>query len=341
MSEVRFGWYVGAADVSTASVRLRCLTPMTELRMQGRQVSLWKRGAAQPFDVLIFSKIYDDRAYQTAREIRARGTRVILDLCDNHWFGEDRYPAVKARAEKLERMLGIADLVTSSTPFLAEQIADRFNQAKPPICLVPDPVLPPASLKPTLRGRWELAQLRQYLGRHAGASHLVWFGNQGAGHVRSGMEDLDRIRSVIDVADGRFTLTVVSNSKTKFRHLFSDWRLPLRYLPWRLDTVDHVLDLHDAAVIPITCNAFTMAKSINRPATALMAGLEVFADRIPSYDELAPFITLDNWERLGEATPHRDAADIRNRAAQDYLRTHYSAERVAMRWSEAVDQVLV
>lgn len=303
VSNVRIGWYVGTAGASTASTRLRCLVPMAELVSRGRQVSIFTPGTYRPLEVVIFSKVYDDGAIATARSLRAQGIRVVLDLCDNHWFGEKDHKPVSDRVMRLEQMLQFVDLITASTPLLAEQIIERFNWPAMLIQVVPDPVLPFQQIEPSLLGRWELWQLKRFLNRHPGAAHLIWFGNHGANHVRSGMEDLERIRPIIDNGDTRFTLTVVSNSIKKYRKILSGWKLSSRYVPWRLSTIDCVLSMHHAAVIPITLNPFTAAKTINRPSTAIMAGLDVFADCIPSYEELSPFIVLNDWERLRNYSP--------------------------------------
>jgi hypothetical protein len=313
---------------------------MAELHRRGRQVELWHGNAReQACDALIFSKVYDDRAYEVAREMNSRGTRVLLDLCDNHWFGEEDHPAVRARAQRLEHMLDCVDLVTASTATLARQISARFGIAQGRIAVVPDPVVAPALPALSLRGRMDLALLRHHLRLHQGSYHLIWFGNHGAGHVRSGMGDLDRVRSIIE-SDASLTLTVVSNSAKKFRELFRDWCIPTHYVPWRLDTIDSVLALHDCAVIPITSNPFTEAKTMNRPATALMAGLDVFADRIPSYDELSPFIALDAWQNLHQRPVSKELVHDRVQAAQAYLMEYYSPSRVATRWTEVVELAL-
>ena len=49
---------------------------------------------------------------------------------------------------------------------------------------------------------------------------------------------------------------------------------------------------HRVAVIPVECNAYTVGKTMNRPATAIMAGLGVVGDAIPSYEELRPLKVL-------------------------------------------------
>jgi hypothetical protein len=336
MPGIRIGWYV-AGDAATASVRLRCLVPLKRLVAQGHLACVWQDNKNGKFDVVIFSKIYDDGALQTAQRLRTRGTRIILDLCDNHWFGAEDHSAVAARTVRLERMLQVVDRVTASTPLLAQQITSRFGLEKAKISVIPDPVLPvqPAAL--SLKGRWDMGRLKRFLCDHPQAYHLVWFGNHGAGHARSGMEDLERIRHIIDVSEELFSLTVISNSASKYQEIFKDWRLPVRYIPWRIDTIDAMLTMHDCAVIPITPNPFTLAKTMNRPATALMAGLEVFADRIPSYDELSPFITLDSWTELGKSKLEKKAGQKRIEAGQNYLLEHYSSTRVAAYWLDAID----
>lgn len=336
---MRIGWYVGASGAGTASVRLRALTPITHLAARGHEAALWTRGAAS-FDVVVFSKIYDDRAFEAAQAMRADGTRIVLDLCDNHWFGEDANPAIAARARRLSRMIDYADRLTVSTATLADQIVERFSVTPDRIDVVPDPVTEPQALRSGVRGRIELWHLRRWLHRHVGAQNLLWFGNHGAGHVRSGMEDLELVRTAIERADARFTLTIVSNSRAKFKRLFADWRVPLRYLPWRLDTIDTVMALHDAAIIPITPSDFTVAKTMNRPATALMAGLDVFADRIPSYDELAPFVVLDDWDALARLPLMAADRAERSATASDWLKARYAPTVIADAWAEVAARSL-
>lgn len=336
---MRIGWYVNGSGAGTASVRLRALTPITHLSARGYEAALWTRDAA-PFDVVIFSKVYDDRALEAALAMQAKGTRVVLDLCDNHWFGENCNPEIAARARQLARMIDCADRLTVSTFTLADQLIKRFPIASDRIDVIPDPVIEPQARPMGLRGRFELWHLRRWLRRHVGTQNLIWFGNHGANHVRSGMDDLRLVRTVIERGNSDFTLTIVSNSRTKFNRIFADWKVPLFYLPWRLDTIDSVMAMHDAAIIPITQSDFTIAKTMNRPATALMAGLDVFADRIPSYDELAPFIVLDNWGALAQLPFMAANRAERSAKARDWLKARYAPTIIADAWAEVAARSL-
>src|SRR3546814_6237602 len=76
------------------------------------------------------------------------------------------------------------------------------------------------------------------------------------------------------------TLTVISNSRLKYLKARLGWRgVPTHNMPWAMNSFYEALSVHDAAVIPVERNGYTIGKTINRPATAILAGLGVKADR--------------------------------------------------------------
>ena len=81
----------------------------------------------------------------------------------------------------------------------------------------------------------------------------------------------------------------------------------------------------------------TLGKSINRPATALRAGLGVVADALPAYEELRDFVAIDDWQgglaRYASAWPEE-----RERLAQGlaHIDARYGDGQVADRWEEAL-----
>lgn len=104
------------------------------------------------------------------------------------------------------------------------------------------------------------------------------------------------------------------------------------------------LATHDICLLPVPTNEVTRHKSSNRPVLALRHGLAVVADRLPSYEELAPYVTFVNpggWEdavvRYAEdpALRRRHAAEGR-----DHVRSTHTAERTVAQWSGALRMVL-
>ncbi len=136
------------------------------------------------------------------------------------------------------------------------------------------------------------------------------------------------------------TLTVIGDSRSRYRRAAKRWAIPSFYLPWTLGSFAPALGLHRVAVLPVERNDYTVGKTINRPATAIAAGLGVIADGIDSYEELRPFITLDDWqgglERYADDWP---AEQPRLAAARDHLERAYGAGVVAGRWADILAEL--
>lgn len=333
--DAALAWYANSFDPGTASIRLRCLLPMARLAAMGMAVERYAPERRTAYHTVVFSKTYDEAALAEADALRRAGVRVVLDLCDNHFVGEETDPVIRERAQRLERMIAASDLVIASTPVLAEQIEARFPAARGRLAQVSDYLEEPATARPTASDRLALWRLDRFLNRRPGALRLIWYGNHGAGGAPAGMSDLLKVRQVLkrQAEVTPLTLTVMSNAYRKYLRLLSGWRIPTTYLPWTIGRADAVLRRHEVALIPVTQNAFTVGKTINRPATAIMAGLGVVADAIPSYEELRPFVWLDDWPGgLTHYAATRPAQDPSLQAARAYLAEAYRPEAITERW---------
>jgi hypothetical protein len=276
---------------------------MDGLRGLGIGAVLYQPGA-QP-EVLVLSKRYDPVSLAQAETLKQQfNTRVVLDLCDNHFHVNDGSPEAVQRAAKLDAAVASVDQVISSTAYLAEIIRAR-PQMNAPVSVVEDLVEYPrdAHIIEKLRHprrHLEFKRLRAWLQqttpdrRH----RLVWFGNHGGGFADSGMNDLRRIQPILERVRQHvpISLTVISNSSEKYEALVRDWTLPTYYLEWNETFISQALRLHGISVIPISSNPFTLAKSPNRVETSLVHGLGVVADRIPSYDKYHASAYLDDWQ---------------------------------------------
>jgi len=90
---------------------------------------------------------------------------------------------------------------------------------------------------------------------------------------------------------------------------------------------------HSICVIPINPNPFTLATTDNRIVTALVHGLQVVADSIPSYRRHARHACLDDWEdglerAMTRAPSQSETANIDADAIN---------EAVLLNWLEALD----
>lgn len=345
MSAPRVGWLPVTRDANVASARIRCLNIVEELRGRGCDVALAERDRA--YDLVILSKKYDAATLDWAQALKRRGTKVVFDLCDNHFHLPNPTAELQQGAARLRSALMLADAVVVSTEALGNVV--RSECGIEPAAVIGDAIEDPAAAVPQsvfgkLTARFELLGLERWLAqqRAAGAVPLVWFGSAGGPYGPGGIGDLDRIRPVLEALhrDQRLCMTVLSNSRETFARTTAGWSVPSRYAPWNAATIGRALALHAIAVIPITPTPFTVCKSNNRVATALWHGLAVAADAIPSYREFEGAIVLDDW-RAG-LRRYATSAELRAQAAargRQIVEARYTIRPIADRWWQFISAI--
>lgn len=318
------GWKPAVHDRKIASLRYRVETPVRALQALGHAVEVFDPHRADDYDVVIFAKTYSVRDRALAGRVRARGGRVVFDLCDNHFYNPLGAPKYRQVREELLDMLSLAQQVVCTTPALAEVVREEAPWASAPL-VIGDAVERLPAAKPSLE---PFDGLR-----------LLWFGSNGSPNAPSGMSDILQVKDRLMEAASRgpVELVVCSNSREKYQELIAPLPIRSRYLDWTLDGFPGVLASADGVIIPISQNPFTACKTHNRVTMSLYAGAPVIADSIEAYEEFAPFCTLDDWhgglERLAA-----DPAGERARAAgaRDYIERHWTTEALALKWQAAL-----
>ena len=335
IAERRYGWFANSFRKNKASVRMRLLEPMAALERRGVLVDRYRKAAAASYDAVIFSKSFSRSAVIAGRGAEAAGRPVIVDICDNMFDQVARRGNLAKRA-RITEQLARASIVTVSTPVLGRQLGALMPEIAGKLRVVPDMLENIACGVPGWIDRLRLSQLRQFLAESPGALHCVWFGKSSG--AASGFAHLDRaVRELERFARDRpVTLTVIGDSRARYARAVKGWGIPSHYMPWTLGSFFHALAMHRVAVLPVEQNDYTAGKTINRPATAIAAGLGVVADAIGSYEELRPFITLDDWQgglaRYADGW-HDEQANLV--AARLHLERRFGTDVVAAHW-EAV-----
>jgi hypothetical protein len=328
-----------------ASTRIRCLQIIKGLQLEGEDAGLFSAQDRAP-QVLVLGKRYDKGSTDHALELRERhGTRLALDLCDNHFYANEDEPRWRARAADLRRAVGESDLVIASTPALAEVIRHETS-TDVPIAIIGDPIddlMPTRRL--TLLERWHTWRLKRFLTRGGivPSRRLLWFGNHGASYADGGMQDLLRIETALHQHHRcePLSLTVMSNSEEAFRQYLGPWTLPRIYLPWSPNLFRWALAHHAIAVIPAQLNPFTRCKTHNRLVTAFYNRLAVAADRIPSYEEFDGMAVLDDWgSGLGQLMADSLDRGRRIEAARRHLLEHHDLRSICRVWRATFDRLL-
>lgn len=280
---------------SSASYRIRCLLVCRELSCLNIPISIYKKNDKPP-QVIVLSKRYDKKTIEHAVFLREKyGTKIILDICDNHFLHDDYL-----RRTLFKEAIYISDRVIVSTDYLASLIKKECGE-KINIDIIDDYIeLPyyPNIFEYVLNIRNSLLYLilALKLSFFQKSKKMVWFGTHQGGCGESGMQDLLKIRAVIEeLGNHKVTLTIISNSHEKYKKIIHEWKIKTFYLPWSQVTFSKALNLHDVALIPINKNPFTLSKTANRVTTSLVHNLQVIADEIPSYTKYRECVYLNNW----------------------------------------------
>jgi hypothetical protein len=343
---VKLAWWPHTTDERVASFRLRCLQIVGNLRTRGHDAYVYVPGGTAP-DVLVLSKRYDANTLAIALALSREGTRLVLDLCDNH-FQHDGDGPLTQRSAELRHAIQSVHLVTAASEALAETIRRECPDA-PQIHVIDDAAEDPS--EPRWVSRWSawgaearLNGLKLWLQTYPLHRRLVWFGSHGSPGVQAGLTDLAKLYPLLAskvASDGPLSLTIVSNHAARAAEITSGWTVPTHYLEWKPTTFSRALREHSLALIPITQNPFTRCKTANHVLSAFTHGLNVVADAIPSYSPFKECAVFGNWEfGLG---PYLDMAGRRNQdvsQGQMIARERYSLDHVTAQWLDVAQSAM-
>ncbi|MGH8516737.1 MAG: hypothetical protein ACREUE_04690 [Panacagrimonas sp.] len=295
-------WWTSRKSLRHAGIRIRAHLVMRELQRQGCAVGWYDPGTQDPeLRTLVVHMRYDDQTYQHATALKSRGVRLVVDLCDNHFYAQPDQLEKARRGPPLRRMVRLADDVIVSTPELGGVVQAQCDLAVPPR-VIPDAQddlnSVPIGWKQHLRADIPAALMRWRVRSSIakGRVPLIWVGHHGT-YDDVGMLDLLRIRAELERLDRAcpLHLSVVSNNREKFRAHFEGWTFPVTYGEWSAHQFGPIARLHRIALVPVIENEFTRGKTANRVITAFMHGLAVVADPLPSYRPFADALCFGNW----------------------------------------------
>jgi hypothetical protein len=332
MNAPRIGWIPSSRDMRVASARLRCALPCRYLRDAGWEAELFDERRAGSYDLVVFQKIYDRRRLELASTLRGAGVKTVFDLCDDHFYNPDRLPELEERARRLEEMLDLVDAVSVATPVLARLVADR-------VPTVVDDALDEMAHRPPARRRPSLPRRS----RRTDELRLVWYGNAGMKSPPFGLVHLPKVIPALERLNGQrpLCLTVISNSRPAYEDALAGASFSHGYREWELRSFAHLFAQNDLCIIPIEQNPFTLGKTANRVVLSLRLGVPVVADPIPSFDEFAPFILLDEWDAsLVRYATDPDLRARHVRAGREYVQATYTPARVVAQWGGFFRRVL-
>lgn len=358
---MRAAWYVPEVNERRAGLRYRCTYPIAALQRRGINAALFDEKNAELYDAVTFdawtlfptvtSEVAAERALALAERLKANGTRIILDNCDNQFSGSPDQNWRDA-CNRLRRLANQANTVITCSDELASVMQAECGLTRTPL-VIGDPIetrirytsdsLLRSIASPGRKLSWfryirHRAQIT--IERSQGISPLVWFGGHGNSFSEGGMLDLKRVVPILSAMSQEHpvSLTVISNNRSKFESHFSDLPFSTHYIEWDRVNFLAMLRLHAISLIPIALNEFTRCKSANRLTLSLYHGLNVVADAIPSYRDFANVCALDDWH--GGLRKYLANPGLRNRHKADgkaLALAKFDIDRIADAWVAALN----
>ena len=366
---MKIAWKPLHYNFNVASSRLRSFLPCKILKSAGWDCEIYNPKHQNNYQLVIFQKAYDPPDLILAEKLKNQGTKIILDLCDNHFYNPYQIPEFVAKEKRLRKMIELANLVTVATPALGKLIHGKAN------LVIDDVVDPfPETLQGKIRSKiasWKNNQqyrfnvLQKSFSDAISPSPLpftptsarssfkvVWFGSSQLAKIysQSGIKDapagLDSIKKVLPALEKinqeiPVQLTIISNSQKRFRQATKNTNFSCIYYEWNLATFPFLMQQQDVCIIPIEFNNFSICKTSNRLITALNQGVAVVADKIPSYEEFGEFVLFADWENgLGSYADNPALRAQHVHRGKEYIIGKYTQDRVVEQWSNAFKQVL-
>jgi len=321
-----------------ASQRYRIAIPHVVLRGEGCEssVHLLAPGAAprrlldplEGVDVVVVSKLWNppeprglEMLMRVIEGLRARGTKVLADFCDDNFSDPKRGPADVALANSV-------DALVASTPALAEVLRAL---APAPVSVISDPV----------EGSRGEPRVPQMDGR--APVSLLWFG-----HAMNFPTLVEGARQLEAAApEVPYSLVMVSSPGSQKEGWVAEqdraWRPGGRscsFRPWSVQTVFDALRQCDAVIIPSDpADPRKAVKSPNRFTESVWAGRFVLANPLPAYLPLGGcgWVGGNLADGLRWFSQHRDEALARIRAGQETVERDYSPQTIGRAWKRALE----
>lgn len=244
-------------DRMPGSVWIRCLQLLPYLEALG--VASVVNDPRARADVAVFVRCQDASARELARAARARGTRVVLDLCVNYLDETGLLPGgygvERRQVDECRAMLEVADAVTAASAF----IAGRARKDHPAVEYLPDSV-----------------DRRHFSGTksswHRDRPVAIW-----SGYAVKGPE-IEPVRRLL--AERGIPLVVVSDARPRLGG-------PYEYHRWRHASAPADLLRGDFCIAPRDLtHPYNLGHSFFRIGVFLAQGVPALAAPVPSYAEV-------------------------------------------------------
>lgn len=226
------------------------------------------------YDIVVFQKVFDARAYKRAVLLRKKGVRIVLDVNVNYYDTESE-KILSSQRDAIMRFTRVCDVVIASSQNIASVVRGLF------------PDIEVIVIEESLHEKYFL--------KRKNVSHkpktLIWVGYYPKA------EDIAQIRDIlIDIFEtSPFQIVIVSNREHEELDLGP---VPVLFVPYReRDIVARILR-GDIFIAPRDVHeTYNQGHTFTKIGIAMALGIPVCASPIPSYEGSPAYIcyTPEEW----------------------------------------------
>ncbi len=318
----------GEITSEMASARYRVILPAIQISRRGHQVEIrsvppsgWTPALAAEItaDCVVLSKSFHESNELLVDNLRGRGIRVLLDLCDNH-FEDPRL------GPHLKKLISTVSGIIASTAKMAEVIKEHTGKDS---IVIGDPVEGSRS-EPAFEPRFPFLK-------------TLWFGHP------SNLESLMRIIPELERFSGAIPISLkvvtslVKGLEEKLQRITQNCagRLKIELAPWSIEATWKALSETNIVLIPSLENEKKSVKSPNRLVESLWAGRFVVAHPIPAYGlfDDAAWVGNSITEGIRFALDNPEQVVKRITKGQQRVSSHLSSYHIGQLWLQTFGDI--
>jgi hypothetical protein len=277
------------------------------------------------YQMVVFSKLYNDLALLLAYDLKKSGKTLILDLFDNY-LAYSPTSLAKGLQRRMATAISLADGVIASSENMKEVVHKLGHQN---VVHIGDPI------QPNLESD-------RFLNKWSSSSNeliFTWFGISGNPFYRAGLIDLiesarriaNLFRQLEPIYQCKLAICTNDNPEiVKVLEVMRNHSIPTYFQLWEPDSFEVLLSQTHCVLIPTNNTPFAIAKTHNRASTALMSGCLVLVDDHPEYNKLLPHV-YQNWSTFVSDILNLKREQIieKLRKARELLISLYSTDEFA------------
>ncbi|MGH7026608.1 hypothetical protein [Brevundimonas sp.] len=279
--------------VNSAGARIRYRRIQKWLELLGHSIEIQSisdisSARSLTADAFIFSKCYDARVTTIGRMLNRAGKLVGVDLFDDI-FSQTTDARLLHRRLWLSQMAEGLDFALCSTPRMRDVASQFLPREACHVMNDPFGEFDPQALAPLLQAKLDRARAERRI-------DVAWFGQGDNPRYPVGLRDLaaygENLRLLAE--DGwDVRLNILTNRKSLTAAGLEQLQrlsVPHGIHEWSIDAEARLLKSALLAYIPVNCQAFSIAKSLNRAVSALTHGAQVLSDGHPLYRQFDDLI---------------------------------------------------